>query len=432
MTWFSKTGAQFQQDSTAGRQWLGNSPLVKAINSNTAPMLGAAPSGAIRIFRYVFNSQSLSTAPASAYSTVVSQLGGHPADYIEAYNEQYQDSPQSQQCPTPSPSLPEYITWMVGFVQAAHAGGHKVAGFSFGVGHPCDINDWLLIAKAGFAGVDRLSVHEYWGVNWGPLNPYTALRHREIHNLLVQNGYGNHPNFLITETGVDSVGDGSLPGWKANGLTPQQFISQIQQFDNAIAQDGYVDGALLFVSGAYANFANFEINDLVNYLASPPVTCGTQNAACCTSGAPCSSADLICSNGFCIGCGYVQESCCTNNVCLGANLTCQNGSCFPPTGSCGGANEPCCNGTTCNAGLNCQGGNCVAPASSSCIADPDCIAVLGNGYFCQGAPNGSCQPCPSASGMVRADVLGGDDPGLLGTGLAAVTLAGLASLDRGN
>lgn len=86
--------------------------------------------------------------------------------------------------------------------------------------------------------------------------------------------------------------------------------------------------------------------------------CGLAGLACCTSGAPCSDASTICSNGTCQPCGRGGNVCCANASCL-QPYVCTNGNCV----QCGMEGSPCCtSGTACVQPFVCDGTNtCVKP-----------------------------------------------------------------------
>lgn len=79
-----------------------------------------------------------------------------------------------------------------------HAEGLKVGGFSFSTGVP-EQADWLYIQGRNFADVDVLDIHCYFSKNGFTL--WNGLRWRLIHHWLA----GNHPPFIIGETGIDDV-----------------------------------------------------------------------------------------------------------------------------------------------------------------------------------------------------------------------------------
>jgi|GEM_PF-6737480 len=286
MTYFNKIGPHIQSASSGASQWAANSNIVKGVDDTSG--FGSAPSSAILVFRHFMgdgDQQYQGKTGASVADLVISKLGRGPQSnlYIEGPNECGLDD------------LANYINFMRDFTTRAHShpnGSYKVAGFSMSVGNP-QPDQVTQMRAAGWAGVDAIAIHEYWDNN-GPTYQYTALRHRIWHQ-------GGDPDVVITEAGRLCIGQfsGANPGdcsfcksdgcgWHDFNLTCAQYDGECQTYDQAISADGYVLGATLFTTGG-GGFSSNEINDLLPCIAgTPPVTCGTQNAACCTSGAPCS------------------------------------------------------------------------------------------------------------------------------------------------
>ena len=84
--------------------------------------------------------------------------------------------------------------------------------------------------------------------------------------------------------------------------------------------------------------------------------------------------------------------------------------------------EGSCAGATTGGGTGGTGGGGTGGVQGQCIADPDCIAAHGNGYYCQN-PNtaqSSCQPCPTstAAGYVLAQTID-YTPQIIGVGVVA-------------
>lgn len=99
---------------------------------------------------------------------------------------------------------------------------------------------------------DYLGVHEYW-LPSGPLHRNSHL-HRA--GRLFQCPY-NVP-ILVTECGVD-IGGGQNDGWKAQKLTVGQYIYQLTQYRDMLAQDARVKGATVFTYGNTGDWSNFDI-----------------------------------------------------------------------------------------------------------------------------------------------------------------------------
>lgn len=95
--------------------------------------------------------------------------------------------------------------------------------------------------------------------------------------------------------------------------------------------------------------------------------------------------------------------------------------------------EGSCAGATTGGGTGGTGGGGTGGVQGQCIADPDCIAAHGNGYYCQN-PNtaqSSCQPCPTttaAGWVLRAQTAPNDTAGYIGAGITVLGAIGLAAL----
>jgi len=140
-------------------------------------------------------------------------------------------------------------------VAIMHANGLKVAGFSFSTGVP-EPADWAYVKSQGFAGVDYLAIHEYWGPEG--FSTWNALRYRRVHEWLG----GSHPPFIVTECGRDAV-EGGTSGWKLAGITGAQYVNELLAYDAQLSADPYVLGATVFTTGGGYDWGNFDVDDLV-------------------------------------------------------------------------------------------------------------------------------------------------------------------------
>ena len=246
--------------------WAKRSPVVKQMDGTSA--LRAAQPGAIKVFRKYFASQSLSMSPSQAVSQIVGVLGDYrdPNLYVELFNECYQDGQP----------LEDYCGWTAEAVTFLHAAGLKVAGFGFSTGNPTVYPDaWLYLQSRGYAGVDAISMHEYWNGKNGQFTEWNALRHRQIH----QWTNGNHPAFIITETGADAV-EGGPSGWKLCNIDGNTYIAQLHRYGLELDQDDYVLGATVFGGSPTPDWANFSTDDLVTstFVGLPPRTSWSPNS----------------------------------------------------------------------------------------------------------------------------------------------------------
>lgn len=248
--------------SDASRAWARNCHYVKALDDPT--LLDDAPAGAITSFRlYMGNGdqQWQTRTGAQCAELVISKLQGRHPTFIEGANEvaALGDSQQTA----------AYIAWMHDFTNYAHDHGQAVAGFSYSEGRPSE-NDFLQIARAGFAGVDAFALHCYW-FEAGPTELYHANRYRYLTDLLQTQIPGlPQPPFLITECGRE------YGGWKNNGQTPQQAVDDFLTYDRIISASQahapfeIVLGAAAYTTngfpGQFNDFQNFDIQPLAPIL----------------------------------------------------------------------------------------------------------------------------------------------------------------------
>lgn len=242
----NKLGPHVILPSEAAMRWVQHAGVVKSLDRPDT--LRAAPDSALRIFRHYFPNQPLDADPSWVAGEILGALGGyrHPLLYVEApYNEAYQFLGQG---------LEQYVTLTRAVTNILHANGVKVAGFCFSVAQP-QMSDWAYVASQGFAGVDALAVHQYWG-NQG-LTEECALRHRQVHKFL----HGDHPPFLASECGRDAV-EGGQAGWQNCNISGEQYLNECSTFADAIDQDSYVLGATLYTAGPTPDWEKFSTDVL--------------------------------------------------------------------------------------------------------------------------------------------------------------------------
>jgi len=260
----NKLGPHIQLQSSPSYEWARVAPIVKQMDGTN--FLQAAPAGAVTIFRKYYQTQDIFRPGGDMANEIMAALGGFRPTYVELYNE-----PDH----TWGTQLDRLINFTAEATAALHGYGLLVAGFSFSTGNPED-GDWLYIQANGFAGVDALAVHEYWG-NQG-FTEWNALRHRRIHNILG----GNHPPFVITECGRDAV-EGGAPGWIASGVSAEQYLGELAQYDQKLSEDSYVIGGTVFTCAPSPTWANFDMDQLVPAIIGtepPPTRYRCSNGVC--------------------------------------------------------------------------------------------------------------------------------------------------------
>lgn len=250
-----------------GRTWSQQARIVKQLDGTD--LLRANP-GATTIFRKYFQYQELGRNGGDVCAEVIAACGGFVPTYIEAYNEIAWAL---------GGGLEQYTTFMQQFSAYAHTHGYRVAGFSFPETWPLD-DGALYIAAHQFGYCDAISIHQYWGVLGPNSSGNHTFRYRELHNLWVSHGYGNHPPFVVTETGRDYINDGQTQqycnshgcagggsggihccGWKGQGVPAATYAQEIAQYDAATAQDPYNIGNVVFTGGGGSDFGSFEIEE---------------------------------------------------------------------------------------------------------------------------------------------------------------------------
>jgi len=97
-----------------------------------------------------------------------------------------------------------------------------------------------------------LGVHEYFNKD-GPLAP-DSLYH--LAGRLFRCPF--NVSILVTECGVDYSG-GQNDGWRGQGLSVEQYVSQLAQYRDLLAGDPRVRGATIFTYGTVGQWQSFDI-----------------------------------------------------------------------------------------------------------------------------------------------------------------------------
>lgn len=240
------------------RPWVEQAPVVKALDDPTP--LKLARSSKVLVFRKYFPDQDLGRlSPERAVREIISALGGFndPRLYVELLNECYQYMWWG---------FADYVAWTARAAELLHQAGYKVAGFSFSTGtprldtDPGGAEEWLYLKAHGYAGVDAIAIHAYWGQQG--FTEWHALRHRRVHEIL---GPG-HPPFVITECGRDAV-EGGQGGWRRDGISAEEYAQELLAYDAELARDDYVLGAAVFTSRSFdPTWDPFAVEDVVPFV----------------------------------------------------------------------------------------------------------------------------------------------------------------------
>lgn len=157
---FAKLGPHVLASTSLAMDWARAAPIVKQLDVTNA--LSAAPPGAITIFRKYYKFQDINRNGADVANEILAALGGFRPSYAELFNEWAQRLGNG---------LERHVEFTREAVDVLHRAGVAVAGFSFSTGQPeggfvpnfSGPDDWLYLRDQGFAGVDAIALHEYWG-----------------------------------------------------------------------------------------------------------------------------------------------------------------------------------------------------------------------------------------------------------------------------
>jgi len=270
-----KLGPQIYGVTDAGLLWARRANCTKQIFGTNA--LPHAQSGAITICRPIWRLRTDSGAEAARdIIRALDRWGGYRPSYVELWNESDEVGQRL------GSGLERRVQLHEEAVPILHANGIRVAGFSFstgnpGAGWPGDTPDWEYLQSHGYAGVDAIALHAYWGNQ--RFTEGHALRHRRAHAITG----GNHPPFLITECGRDAV-EGGSPGWRLSGISGEQYVSELLAYDTELGHDPYVIGATVFTTGGFEHgWGNFDVDELVPAIIGtgpPPTRYSCSNGVC--------------------------------------------------------------------------------------------------------------------------------------------------------
>jgi len=164
-------------------------------------------------------------------------------------------------------------------VDLMHNAGLKVCIISGGVTWPRV--EQISLFRDALQKADYWSLHLYAAPTMQSPNPDDfALHHRPLIAKLKADGI-RVPPLLITEAGLDGgcIGQGGC-GWKALGLSREQYQGQLAWFDSELLKDPEVLCATIFTGGPQSMWSSFEVDEqLARWMAARHVTGGEVNLA---------------------------------------------------------------------------------------------------------------------------------------------------------
>ncbi len=230
-----KLGPHIIQNTSAALDWARKAPVVKAIDRIDA--LQAAPDSAIRIFRQSYANEMDTSDPKGTVNKIVAGLKGywHRNLYVQIWTGAH-------------PTLVQLQT----AVLLCHMNNLKTVGSSWFTGDYTQ-QDWM---DALDASVDAFAPQCYWG-NQGFTKDH-ALRYRQFWK-------PGQPPVMILECGRDAV-EGGKGGWQKDGLSPQAYADELDDYATALAADSYVLGATPFTNGPTPDWASFDMDPIAPLL----------------------------------------------------------------------------------------------------------------------------------------------------------------------
>lgn len=285
-----RIGPHVQRGSVLGtdnkeflRRWLAVAPVMLAIDE--PDILAQSHPDAVKIFRHVWPQDKPPMDPKQEVDEIIHHLGGYTDDRLYLLlcgNEQNEDA--------------DFERWAAAAAYA-HERGYKVAGPNRATGTYEDsfveaFRNYKVNGKP-FCGFDATAWHAYWADHgftpWNALRPFTQYR-------------AGDPLLLITEFGRDRVRDGDPnvnggwtgePGWKLTGLTGDQYISELRDYNAQLKRGPWL--GVVFGVGHLPQWDAFEVDSLLWKISQ---LAGTQ---------PMSLEGVKPSMGFQIGPGIVAE-----------------------------------------------------------------------------------------------------------------------------
>ena len=157
-------------------------------------------------------------------------------------------------------------------VELLHQAGVRAVSGLFGTGNPF-LSLWPILGQA-LEETDYLGLHEY-GMRNMALDGWHLLRYRQAIRELGEKDL-RVPPILITETGIDFSGDPDRDGWRARGISEDEYLAQLAGYDLELQKDPQVLAATPF-TWMHDGWPSFSITQslsqrLADYMRSLNIT----------------------------------------------------------------------------------------------------------------------------------------------------------------
>lgn len=238
--------------------WASRAPVVKQVGSTA--LLANAHAHAVRIYRRIFDDQRLDQPVQPVADALLAGLEGyrHPLLFVEVF------------VGVPGSAWREHLLFLQKIAPVLHEAGVGVCGPSWYTGD-FEREAWEGFRAGGWAGLDLIAFQAYWST--AGFTRWNALRHRQFWQ-------PGDPKVVITECFRDQVRDGPngtlLPregpgdfGYRAQGLTDEQALAELDAYDAELQQDDEVIGATPFTTGPTDDWRNkgFDLDPIAARLA---------------------------------------------------------------------------------------------------------------------------------------------------------------------
>lgn len=230
-----------------GVAWAAGASIAKSVGNVAA--ISAVSTGGVTIFRWQFSEVEQSDlldhaainpkgAAQRLVGTILAVLGGYRRAglHVELLNEIGKSRRAA------------YVALCKEAIPLLKAAGLKVCGPSWATGD-FEQEDWDAFVNLGW---DAIALHAYWSSNG--FSKWNALRWQQYWK-------PGQPLVLITECGRDRVRDGTLSvndgyipvsgtnfGFKAQGITDEDFLKELEAYDLKLKADPAVMGATGFTT----------------------------------------------------------------------------------------------------------------------------------------------------------------------------------------